>query len=72
MRVRLTLLDEVLDVLALQLSNDELQALSISIDTDGAQHLLDVGSAGGLVSAQDGEQVSSHVTHSGKAAEDGN
>ena len=53
----------VLEVLALELSDDLLEALGVSIDTDGGEDLLDVGSGGGLVASEGEEEVSCEVLH---------
>merc|ERR1719232_1895288 len=55
--------DELVDVLAAQLGNDLLQLLLVGVDSDGGDDGLDVGSLGAGVAAEDGQKVSSHVTH---------
>merc|ERR1711872_1052561 len=55
--------DELVDVLAAQLGNDLLQLLLVGVDSDGGDDGLNVGSLGAGVAAEDGQKVSSHVTH---------
>jgi hypothetical protein len=53
----------LLEVLALELSDDLLEALGVSVDADGGEDLLDVGSRGGLVASKGEEEVSCEVLH---------
>lgn len=51
------------DVLALELGDESVQALVVSLDTDGVEDSLDVGSRGGGVATKAEEEVSCEVLH---------
>ena len=53
----------LVDVLALELRDELLEALLIGLDTDGVEDLLDVGGRGRGVAAEAEEQVSRKVLH---------
>lgn len=53
----------LLEVLALELSDDLVEALGVGIDTDGGEDGLDVGSGGRLVAGKGEEKVSGEVLH---------
>ena len=53
----------LLEVLALELSNELLEALGVSVDTDGGENLLDIGSGGLGVAGKSQEKVGSEVLH---------
>lgn len=53
----------LIDVLALKLRDELLEALVISLNTDGAEDLLDISSGRGGVPADLEEEVGSNVTH---------
>jgi len=53
----------LVDVLALELRDELVQALVIGLDTDAREDLLDVGSGGGGVAAKAEEEVSCEVLH---------
>ena len=55
--------DQSGDILALELSNELLEALVVGLDTDGTEDLLDVRSRGASVAADLEEEVCSEVTH---------
>ena len=55
--------DQSGDILALELSNELLEALIVGLDTDGTEDLLDVRSGGASVAADLEEEVCSEVTH---------
>ena len=55
--------DQSGDILALELSNELLEALVVGLDTDGTEDLLDVRSGGAGVAANLEEEVRSEVTH---------
>ena len=55
--------DQSGDILALELSNELLEALVVGLDTDGTEDLLDVRSRGASVAANLEEKVCSEVTH---------
>ena len=55
--------DQSGDILALELSNELLEALVVGLDTDGTEDLLDVRSRGASVAANLEEEVCSEVTH---------
>ena len=55
----------LVDVLALKLRQELVQALLVGLDTDGLEDLLDVGGAGRGVAAQGEEEVSCEVLHFG-------
>lgn len=55
----------LVDVLALKLGQELVQALAVGLDTDGLEDLLDVGGAGRGVAAQGEEKVSCEVLHCG-------
>ena len=55
--------DQSGDILALELSNELLEALIVGLDTDGTEDLLDVRSGGASVAADLEEEVCSNVTH---------
>lgn len=55
----------VLKVLALELSDDLLEAVGVSVNADGGEDLLDVGGRGGLVASEGEEEVSCEVLHFG-------
>merc|ERR1712212_183534 len=55
--------DELVDRLALQLGDDLLELLAVGVDSDGRDDGLDVGGLGLSVATEDGQKVSSHVTH---------
>lgn len=54
---------DVLEALALELSNDLLEAVGVSVNADGGEDLLDVGGRGGLVASEGEEEVSCEVLH---------
>jgi hypothetical protein len=54
---------DVLEVLALELSNDLLEAVGVSVNADGGEDLLDVGGRGGLIASEGEEEVSCEVLH---------
>ena len=51
------------DILALELSDELLEALVVGLDTDGTEDLLDVRRRGASVAANLEEEVCSEVTH---------
>lgn len=53
----------LLDVLALELSDDLVEALRVSVDTDGGQNALDVGGGGLGVAGQSEQKVGCEVLH---------
>lgn len=53
----------VLEVLALELSDDLLEAVGVSVNADGGEDLLDVGGSGGLIASEGEEEVSCEVLH---------
>ena len=55
--------DQSGDILALELSNELLEALVVGLDTDGTEDLLDVRRRGASVAANLEEEVCSEVTH---------
>merc|ERR1719277_2602336 len=54
---------QLLDVLAGELLDDLVELVVFNIDSDGGDDSLDVSGLGALVAAQNGQKVSSHVTH---------
>merc|ERR1719481_112365 len=58
-----TLGDELVDALALQLGDDLVELLGVGVDSHGGDDGLDVGRRRSGVAAEDGQKVSSHVTH---------
>ena len=58
-----TLSNEGVDVLALELRDELLEALLVGLNADGAQDLLDVRRGGGGVAADLEEEVRSEMTH---------
>ena len=52
-----------IDVLALELRDELLEAVLVGLNADGAQDLLDVRSGGGGVAANLEEEVRSEMTH---------
>jgi len=57
------LVTNLLEVLALELSDELVEALGVGIDTDGGEDALDVGGGGRLVASQGQEEVSGEVLH---------
>lgn len=55
--------DQGVDVLALELRDELLEALSVSLDADGTENLLDVRGGGRGVAADLEEEVRSQMTH---------
>ena len=55
--------DQSGDILALELSNELLEALVVGLDTNSTEDLLDVRSRGASVAADLEEEVCSEVTH---------
>jgi hypothetical protein len=53
----------LVDVLALELSNELLEALVVGVNTDGRENLLDVGGGGRLVASKGEEEVGCEVLH---------
>lgn len=53
----------LLEVLALELSDDLVKTVTLSVDADGGEDGLDVGSGGGLVAGKGEEKVGSEVLH---------
>lgn len=53
----------LVEVLALELGDDLLEAVTLSVDTDGGENGLDVGGGGGLVASKGEEEVGSEVLH---------
>lgn len=53
----------LVDVLALELRNELLETLIVSLDTDGLKDLLDVGGRGGGVATEPEKEVRSQVLH---------
>merc|ERR1719154_81841 len=53
---------DLLDGLAGEFSDDDLQGVGIGLHADGAENLLD-GSGGDLFSSEGGQKCSSYVTH---------
>lgn len=51
------------DVLALQLADELLDALGVGLNADRREDLLDVRGAGGILAAQGEEEVSREVLH---------
>merc|ERR1719295_583091 len=54
---------QLLAALGHQLLDVLVELVVFNIDSDGGDDGLDVGGLGALVAAQDGQKVSSHVTH---------
>merc|ERR1719468_33806 len=61
-KLALALLEQLLDVLAGELLDDHVDLSGISVNTNRAEDLLDVGGVG-FSSTEDGEHGSSNVTH---------
>lgn len=57
------LVTNLLEVLALELSDELVEALGVGINTDGGEDALDVGGGGRLVAGQGQEEVSGEVLH---------
>lgn len=57
------MITNLLEVLALELSDELLEALGVGVNTDGGEDLLDIGGRGGLVAGEGEEQVSGEVLH---------
>lgn len=55
--------DQLVDVLALELGEELLELSLVRLDADGAEHLLDVSSAGVGGSTDLEEEVGSEITH---------
>lgn len=53
----------LLEVLALELSDELLEALGISVNADRGENTLDIGGRGGLVASEGEEEVSGEVLH---------
>lgn len=53
----------VLEVLALELRDNLLEALGVSVNADGGEDLLDVRGRGGLVASKGEEEVGCEVLH---------
>jgi hypothetical protein len=53
----------LVDVLALKLGEELLQALIVSLNANGGEDTLDVGGGGGLVATEAEEEVSCEVLH---------
>jgi ubiquinone/menaquinone biosynthesis C-methylase UbiE len=53
----------LLEVLALELRDDLLETVTLSVDADGGENGLDVGGGGGLVAGKGEEEVGSEVLH---------
>ena len=51
----------LLEVLALELGDDLLETVGVSVNADGGEDTLDVGGRGGLVAGEGEEQVSGEV-----------
>jgi hypothetical protein len=59
----------LLEVLALELSNELVQALLIGVNANGREDRLDILSGGGGVASKGEEEVSGEVLHFGSATE---
>merc|ERR1712241_396694 len=55
--------NELVDALALQLSDDLVELLVVGVDSDGGDDGLDVSRRRLSVATEDSQKVSSHVTH---------
>lgn len=53
----------LLEVLALELSDDLVEALRVSVDADGGEDGLDVGGRGRLVASEGEQKVGCEVLH---------
>lgn len=53
----------LLEVLALELGDDLLETVTLSVDADGGEDGLDVGGGGGLVAGKGEEEVGSEILH---------
>jgi hypothetical protein len=53
----------LLEVLALELSDDLVEALGVSVNADGGQNSLDVGGGGRLVAGKGEQKVGCEVLH---------
>ena len=53
----------LLEVLALELGDDLLETVTLSVDTDGGEDGLDVGGGGGLSAGKGEEEVGSEILH---------
>jgi hypothetical protein len=53
----------LLEVLALELGDDLLDAVRLSVDADGRENGLDVGGGGSLVAGKGEEEVGSEILH---------
>lgn len=60
---KVVVVTNLLEVLALELSDELVEALGVGIDTDGGEDTLDVGGRGRLVASQGQEEVSGEVLH---------
>lgn len=58
-----TVFTNLLEVLALELGDELLEALGVSVNADGGEDTLDIGGRGGLVASEGEEQVSGEVLH---------
>lgn len=60
----------LLEVLALELGDDLVDTLLVSVDADGGEDGLDVGGGGLLVASKGEKEEGSKVLHCEKAAQD--